>query len=68
MSKHIMKGGEKKNLTQIIWKLTNKKDLDRFDKKIVDRITDGYEANPPEYNLTEKESVEKWKAKEREKK
>ena len=59
-----MKGGEKKNLTQIIWKLTNKKDLDRFDKKIVDRITDGYEANPPEYNLTEKESVEKWFASE----
>jgi len=53
-----MKGGKRKNLTEIIWKLTNKKVLDDHDKKIVKRITDGY--TNKEYNLAEENSIIDW--------
>lgn len=56
-----MKGGEKEkeNLTEIIWKLEkDEKLLSTNEKKIVNRITDGYTKN--KYNLTEKDSLNNW--------
>lgn len=55
-----MNGGERiqKNLTEIIWKLKNNESPDEDDKKIIKRITDGYEFK--EYNLTEEKSVDNW--------